>query len=230
MGEEGVAFVFNTPNRKSGAGYRKMGWRTVGRLPLYARPLRPAVPLRRTVPRGPGSAAPPAPLRPVSELLARPETERFLAELDRRRAADSRLRTVASLAYLSWRYASVPGLDYRACWAGDGEDAAALVVRMRRRRGLSEASVSEILAGTPAGVDTAARLLRGLGAATAAHYAAAVATPGTGEHAALLKAGFLRLPNLGPRLLARPLGTGRGPNDPGKLDAWRLTTGTFELF
>jgi GNAT superfamily N-acetyltransferase len=217
MADDGVGFVFNTPNRKSGAGYRKMGWRPVGRLPVYGRRLAPA-----------SRAA--AALRPVRELLEQPETEGLLAAVDHRRRSDPRLRTAATLPYLSWRYGGAPGLDYRAAWDGGGDAAAAVVVRTRRRHGLLEASVSEILAASAAGADTAAQLLRGLGAATGAHYALAVATPGTGEHAALRRAGFLRLPAAGPRLLARLLSPPGGLPDVHDLDAWRLATGSFELF
>ncbi len=227
MAEEGVAFVFNTPNRKSGAGYRKLGWRPAGRLPVYGRPL-----AGRTARRREDIAAEPAEtgLRPVAELLERPGTEGFLAALDRRRQADPRLRTVASLPYLRWRYAEVPGVDYRAAWAGQGDDAAVVVVRLRRRRGLLEASVSEVLAGTQAGVDAAARLLRELRAATGARYALAVASPGTPEHAALRRGGFVRLPGAGPRLVVRRLRPAPALPDLHRLGAWRLSTGSFELF
>ena len=36
--DEGVEFVFNTPNDQSRPGYLKMGWQVVGRLPVVFRP------------------------------------------------------------------------------------------------------------------------------------------------------------------------------------------------
>jgi GNAT superfamily N-acetyltransferase len=221
--EEGVAFVFNTPNRKSGSGYRKMGWHKVGRLPVYGRLL--GIPRRRRRNGGPSSS-----LRPIDEFLARAETPSFLAAVDRRRSEDRRLRTATTLPYLRWRYAEAPGLDYRAAWSGSGDEAAALVVRLRRRRGLLEASVSELLAANEAGARTAAQLLRGLAGSTPAHYALAVASTRTTEHAALRRAGFLRLPAAGPRLAVRRLALDTDAPNLLESAAWRLSTGTFELF
>jgi GNAT superfamily N-acetyltransferase len=40
--EDGVDFVFNTPNDKSRPGYLKMGWREVGRVPVAVRLRAPA--------------------------------------------------------------------------------------------------------------------------------------------------------------------------------------------
>lgn len=37
--EDGVDFIFNTPNKSSKPGYLKMGWQEVGRLPISIRPV-----------------------------------------------------------------------------------------------------------------------------------------------------------------------------------------------
>lgn len=222
VGEEGTAFVFNTPNRKSGGGYRTMGWRVVGRLPVLVRPLGlPGVRRRRG---GPGE------LPPVAAFLARPEAEPFLAAVASRRRRDPRLRTAATADFLRWRYADPPGIDYRAAWAGSGEAAAALVLRLRRRRGLREAAVAEVLVAGEAGVATAAGLLRGLRASSRADHAVAVASPGSDEHAALRRAGFLPLPGAGPRLFVRPLDPEADLPNPLRPESWRLAAGSFELF
>ena len=43
---QGTAFVFNTPNDQSRPGYLKMGWSSLGRVPITARITSPASPLR----------------------------------------------------------------------------------------------------------------------------------------------------------------------------------------
>lgn len=261
VASEGAAFVFNTPNRKSGPGYLKLGWEEVGGLPVYFRPLRATALPRALLSLLPGqgrggseaaagSDAPPAldpdgGLETVDTLLADPWTATLLDRLGNTRRASGgardafglyRYRTQPTATYLRWRYAAVPGVDYRACRTGDGASAAALVVRGRHRRGLREVSVSEILAVPgEAGVSTAARLLRRLGRSTGADYAVAIASPATPEHAALRRAGFRRLPVSGPRFFIRPLKAAlESPsppppplNDPA---SWRWSTGACELF
>src|SRR5690606_1498508 len=39
--ERGIGFVFNTPNKRSGPGYLKMGWSKAGRLPIHVAVRRP---------------------------------------------------------------------------------------------------------------------------------------------------------------------------------------------
>lgn len=227
---QGVAFVFNTPNPKSGAGYLKMGWRSAGRLPVRARPLglrarSPATAAARIAAAGRGEL-----LEPVATFLGRDETPAFLAAVEARRGEDPRLRTALTLDYLRWRYAGGPGLEYRVLHAGGGEAAAALVLRTRRRYGLVEASIAELLVAGAPGVATAGALLRRLRTAGLAHHAVAVASPDTDEDRALRRAGFPRVPRLGPRLFVRPFGTSANPPDPLRIADWRFATGAFELF
>lgn len=228
MEAEGAAFVFNTPNRKSGAGYLQMGWTAIGRLPVRARLLA----LGRGVAdpgRAGGSGEGTTPF-PVAAFLARPETPAFLAAVEERRRRDPRLRTAATADYLRWRYAEAPGLGYRALWAGDAAAAAAIVLRSRRRRGLGELAVAEVLVAGEEGIATAGRLLRRLRRAGGGHHAVAVASPGTDEARALRRAGFLRLPGLGPRLFVRPLAPAAADIEPLRSASWRFAAGSFELF
>jgi GNAT superfamily N-acetyltransferase len=227
---QGVAFVFNTPNPKSGAGYLKMGWRPAGRLPVRARPLGlrarpPATAAARVAEAGRGEL-----VEPVESFLGREETPSFLAAVEARRREDPRLRTALTADYLRWRYAEVPGLGYRVLHAGGGESGAALVLRTRRRYGLVEASIAEVLVAGAAGVATAGALLGRLRKTKLAHHAVAIASPDTDEDRALCGAGFHRLPRLGPRLFVRPFGSGASAPDPLRIADWRFATGAFELF
>jgi hypothetical protein len=132
--------------------------------------------------------------------------------------------------YLRWRYAQVPGLDYRALWSFHGSAGAAVIVRSRLRRGFREIVVAEILA-TPgdAGTRLASEILRDLCRRVDSDYVVAITMPRTPERSAARRAGFLPTAGLGPiftvRVLDRALAI-----DPYRVDAWRLTAGDLEIF
>lgn len=226
----GTAFVFNTPNRASGPGYRKMGWRRAGSVSVQARALRPFALFRG--PRRDGETAAPGlgHLPPVRELLELPWLGRFLDAVEAGRK-DRRYRTPLSKEYLRWRYAEIPDIEYRALWSGEAEAAAALVVRGRERGRFREVMVSEVLAPAgPAGVRAAARLLRRLARQAAADYLATVSSPGTLERAAAARAGFLPVPGAGPALFVRELADTPELPDPARRGSWRLGLGLLEIF
>lgn len=234
---EGAAFVFNTPNRVSGRGYRKLGWRTVGRAPALVRALRPlgtALRLARPEGGGPGSRRGEAPdlsgFPTAATFLASPFAGELIEALveDRR---DPRYRTALDLRYLQWRYGSPPGLDYRALWSEEPGDPAAVIFRGRARGRLREVLVTELLApaGEP-GEQRSKKLLQRLATGAGADYLVAVASPRTGERRALLRGGLLPAPGVGPRIVVRRLATARGLPDPGEPSAWRWSAGALELF
>ena len=232
MAEEGAAFVFNTPNRASGAGYRKLGWSTVGRAPVLARPLKLPGAIRAWAGRGGsglGREGPDLSRFPAArDLLAWPALDELLASLDT--AADPRYRTPLDRRYLEWRYGAVPGLDYRALWCdGDGPPAA-VIFRGRVRGALWEVVVAEVLSAPgEASERTGRELLRRVTGAAADHVVA-VASPGTPERRVLRGAGFVPLPFVGPRLVVRTLAPEPSLADPRRASAWRLSAGALELF
>lgn len=235
MEAEGVSFVFNTPNRASGAGYRKLGWRSVGRLPLLARPAAPLTTVRRLVrPRdelgraaeGPGLDAFPR----ASDLLDAAFLDDLLEALVRERD-DPRLRTPVDRRYLEWRYAAPPGLDYRTIWIDGPGAPAALILRGRRRGRLREVLVTEVLAPEgEAGRRGVEALLREVASGVEADYLAAVASPGTPERRALTSRGYLPVPFGGPHVVVRTLAPTTSMPDPASPFAWRFGAGAFELF
>lgn len=234
MEAEGTAFVFNTPNRLSRPGYLKMGWSAVGRVSLWVHPRRPLRTMGALV-RGDDGAGPGTDDGPpteggsaVADMLNEPRFEAFLADS---RVRDRRLATPRSMKYLRWRYADIPGFEYRAVWTLEGEDGAALIFRHRARGELRELRFTEILAGpSRTAARRAAALLRETIQSSGADYAVAMAAPGTRARRALLLSGFLPVPRLGPVLTVRPL-TSR---DPATMvlnrSAWRFSIGDLELF
>jgi GNAT superfamily N-acetyltransferase len=201
--EEGVGFVFNTPNDQSRPGYLSMGWKVVGNLPISARP------------RGPVGLSRMARARQPAALWSEPRSFGMSCAdwLDSRPQLASLLPPVSASsivtdrdeAYLRWRYGFEP-LGYRVATSG----AAASVFRVRRRGPARELALEEKFDG---GVPIA-RLLRGVGADYAVGLG--ISRP----------RGGLPLPGNGPLLTWRALAETEMP----PLAAWDLALGDVELF
>ncbi len=105
LADHGVRLVFNTPNDKSRPGYLKMGWRSVGRMPLWVRPA------------GRCSLRGGRPHRGAVRLVS---------------PSDERLQTDRTTDYLRWRYQEAPDLGYTIY--GDGEAGVVVRRRQRAGR------------------------------------------------------------------------------------------------
>ena len=212
--DDGIAFVFNTPNERSRPGYLKMGWQPVRRLPVLARPASMRSLMRLAGARTAAdkwSLASDAGLPAMTALADRAGVDALLGS-----APATGLRTRRSAAYLAWRYGFEP-LRYRAVVGESGPSDGIVIFRLRRRGPATEAAVCEEL--VPAGDPARARRLLGLVLRTSgADYAVRL-----GDH--LPRAGFVRLPGQGPTLV------GRDVCDPVPApDTWRLGLGDVELF
>ena len=214
---EGVAFVFNTPNKQSLQGYLKMGWQEVGRLAPWVR----VRILGGTSPRGEADFA------GVGELLEAPGIDTLLAA--RAVADDPRLTTRLDPAYLRWRYAEAPGLAYHAVWQLGNGGGAALIFRIRARSRRTELRLCEVLCTPDAkSVRQARALIREAARRAGADYVTALAPPRSTERRVVELGGFVPLPRMGPLLTVRPLHT--IAVDPVKRQSWRPSIGALELF
>ena len=235
MRDQGVHFVFNTPNDQSRPGYLKMGWQQVGRTDLMIRPLNPfgrvggLVGARSGPPSGDrGSAHSDAAPR-AGDVLSNPEVVRFLAELPP--VAAGRLYSPIDPDYLCWRYAMVPGIDYYANAAMEGEDGALVVFRIRSRGSTTEIRVCELIYGPSNNSAMLAReLLRRLQHEPHGDYISIMASPLDANFGMLLKCGFIPAPRLGPILTVLPLNDLPGGVDPLSRRYWRPSIGSLELF
>jgi hypothetical protein len=208
MREEGVAFVFNTPNERSRHGYLRMGWRDVGRVPAAFRPTKPAAAVRLARSRVPAErwSLTLSVGTPVGEWLG----QRTRADLVRAPRHVRELHTNSSETYLRWRY-GLPSLHYRVVDDGD----AAVLVRLRRRGLAKELSVVQTF-GDPTRAD---------------HLAFHVAREAGADYVlrvgdARPASGYPALPSGGPRLTWRALADAGMP----PLPNWALTLGDVELF
>jgi GNAT superfamily N-acetyltransferase len=214
--DEGVGFVFNTPNAQSRPGYLKMGWLDIGRPVARVRPRSPLAAARLLSARVPADkwSLPTSAGVPITDALA--DVDALLTTVPA--PEPGVLRTARTPALLRWRYGFEP-LAYRAepigATAGDG----VVVFRLRRRGPVVEATIADVLAppGSTAKVRAAIRrLLR----ASGAHYAIAIGP------ARSIVEGLVALPRQGPRLTWRAL----VEIDPMPLAAWDVGLGDIELF
>ncbi len=211
--DHGIAFVFNTPNEQSRPGYLSMGWRDVGRLPVWVRPTRWSSLLSMVRSRTAAELWPAhhqTQLAAMSELLASdadPAALSLVRRADRWRPAAGSVGTERSFEYLAWRY-GLPALGYR--WSeSSGRSGEGVVIVRDRARGESVERVMLDEVGdfgswrSVIGGDSAVDYLLALGP-----------RPGWG---------WLPVPGAGPRLVARPIGDNVVPS------AFDLTLGDVEL-
>lgn len=202
---EGVELVFNTPNRRSGAGYSTMGWVEVGGVDVLVRPSLSM--LRRSSRDG----RPPRP----SDLIADPGSTRDLTST--RRPAMG-LTTKRHPVYLDWRFARNPTARYAVVGDGDGQ----AVLRPNLRRDRRELVISDIFGSQPSLAARAAR--RG----SHPDYLVASFQRRTPERSALLRAGLVPVPGLRAlTLYARPMVD--LPYDVTSMSAWDLALSDLEL-
>ncbi len=216
--DEGADFVFNTPNASSRPGYLRMGWTTVGRLPLEARVSGVAGALRMRNARVAAARWPVATSAGV-EAPALLADERVPGLLDTI-GTPTGLRTTTSPAHLRWRY-GLAALGYRAIAIDDDPGQGLAVFRLRRRGGAVEAGVSEVL--VPDGAAAAERhLLRRVARESGADYTIRLGHAGRWRP----RGGFVPLPRQGPLLTWRPLADA---SPPPRLADLELRLGDVEL-
>jgi predicted GNAT family acetyltransferase len=206
--EEGVAFVFNTPNSQSRPGYLKMGWREVGSVPAAVRVTGPAAALRMARARVPAErwSLPLDIGRSVEDWLAAGGiADRRAAPVDVRE-----LRTTVDNEYLAWRFGG-DLLHYRVVDNGE----AAVIVRARHRGPATELAVVAEFGESR----TARRLAAQTAQQADADYAIRIGSPSPAT-------GWLPLPGGGPILTWRQVTQAGTP----PLANWSLELGDIELF
>lgn len=212
--EDGVDFVFNTPNDKSRPGYLKMGWGAVGRLPVSMRLSSVLSTLRVLSARTAAERWSVGVDVGVDPLDAFADDEQ-VASLLRSLRQERRVRTDRTPAFLRWRY-SFPDLRYRVVPLGDSIRDGAVVLRFRRRGSALEGVVCERL--IPSG-SLREVPWREIAASSACDYFLAVDRGPLSER-------FIPVPRNGPILTWKPLCR---PGMPA-IGGLRLTLGDVELF
>jgi glycosyltransferase involved in cell wall biosynthesis/predicted N-acetyltransferase YhbS len=203
--DDGIDFVFNTPNDKSRPGYLKMGWQEVGKLPVAIRIAGPKAAVRAIRSRVAASHW------PVEVGVGAPAMD-LVSELATG-APSHDLATVAtnvSARFYDWRYGA-DFLGYRAVASEGGH----IICRVRERGGAKEL----VMLDTP-GLDlkaadrTAAQLL----VAHRLDHALRIGAPDA-------RHGFVPVPG-GPVVTWRSVRAAAMPS----LSNWRVGMGDVELF
>jgi len=217
IADEGVRFIFNTPNEQSLPGYLDMGWRVVARWPRAWRPAS-----ARALVELAGSRAAPEEISlrsrvgvPAAEALTDAAgVERLLASQIRPRGFETRL----SVDFLRWRYGDAP-FGYRALLAGDRAEDGMVIFRVRPRGRLAEALVCDLRTPPPGG-SRACELLRRLAHSPGIDLVTVAGGP------RLSRSGFARVPRRGWTVVWRAVDDATMPAP----ELWNLTLGDLELF
>lgn len=216
LAQDGVDFVFNTPNDQSRPGYLRMGWRELGRVPVVVRPAGPGALRRMAKSRQPAdkwSLATAAGVPALDFFTDDEATARLLATTP----VSRRLVTDRSPAFLRWRYRLGP-LHYRCFPLGDRVEDGAIVFRVRQRGIGREVTVGDVVAPARPG--------RALGGALAAVLRATEADYALAGRPSLPRSVALPMPRQGPTLTWRDV----RPVPPMALSDFALTLGDIELF
>lgn len=232
VGQEGTAFVYNTPNSQSRPGYLKMGWAPVGKPTLWIRPVQPlrlARALRREGVGGLEGVPPEIDGLPVAEVLDRPGIQSLIESAAEISIAP--LHTPLSLRYLRWRYASISGFSYYGVSKGEGSDGALLILRSRRRGVLRELRVCELVVGpTRAACKNARLLLRRVPYLADVDVVLAMDAGRPALRRSLFASAYFPAPRSGPMLTTFVFQAVQGIPDPRRLSSWGATIGDLELF
>ncbi|MDQ3932985.1 MAG: hypothetical protein M3252_09140, partial [Actinomycetota bacterium] len=148
--------------------------------------------------------------------------------LNTTRALPARWSTRGDVAYLRWRYAEAPMLDYRALrLRRDGRLRGLALFRVRPRGDLWETTIAELVVPHDEQRE-AGLLLRGITRAAAVDHVACSFPAGSSSRRASRRGGFVPAP-FGPTLVVNPL-SGEPDPDPTRLTAWALSLGDLEVF
>lgn len=122
--QQGVDFIFNTPNAQSKNGYLKMGWEQAGRIPVRLSLQRPITLAMNIIAKK---------KKAVAENMD-PSLKYFFAHpqlpslIDNHFNETKQIVTNLSVDYLNWRYINVPVANYVALGSESGKDLTGLMI------------------------------------------------------------------------------------------------------
>lgn len=222
--------VFNTPNSSSLPGYLKMGWSTVGQMPVWIRVRRPLAFVRglRSIhsPSSLPSSAPEVQAPPAIDIFDR--TADLTELLEEAGTPDGRLATPLDTDYLAWRYGRAPALGYRVITEETaGRLSGAAFFRVRPRGDLWETTLGDVIVRS-GDRRTARQLIGRVVSASRVHHVTCHFPTGSSQLAGARRIGFIGW-RRGEVFVVNALDPELAPTA-GRLDSWSLSLGTLEVF
>jgi GNAT superfamily N-acetyltransferase len=175
---EGVHFVFNTPNEQSRPGYLKMGWSSLGKLPVSVTPVL-SFPSEK---QSSGIEFSALDAKAIDQLLST--------------LVQNKLHTNYSYAYLNWRYAQNPNASYKALASFD-RFPYIVMYRIKKTRFGNEMRVTDFFC-EPGALKHAKK---SIWQTAKTERAIAISMRTSGQHPFLIHPGF----TIGPRVTVRNL-------------------------
>jgi GNAT superfamily N-acetyltransferase len=233
----GVDFIFNTPNATVLPGYLKLGWSLVSRIrpqikilnyPRFIMGIARSKGKRQPAVLDTGATFFRQELLSINEFLGRGDAvEQLLQSREQKR--DNRLHTRPTLDYLRWRYVQYPFVKYRVIsWHDRGALSGCIIFRPSGRLGMKEIVLSELIVP---GYDRtiASGLIKEMVKHLNADYIVAYFPEHSFERETLRKNGFHDLPFQGINFAVNSLKEIPGLN-PLQFNNWELGLGDLEIF
>ncbi len=211
------SLIFNTPNRKSRPGYIKMGWKEAGKTRLRVKVF-PLNMLMNRISKPVSSHDEPVVFTAATEAIVKAWAT----------AQNHLVITDYNLAYLTWRYALVPGFAYAVEEVVEESNACVLLYRIKEGR-LRELRVTDIFYSGPAPGHVVRNALDRV-AQKHRPDVVTVLTDAKGGLDALLPFGFFAADKKGLTITCRKVNSEALEALALNQDEWFFSAGTLELF
>lgn len=235
MKSEGVDFVFNTPNDKSGPGYLKMGWESAGKLNVMARPSNWTRILKKTTQivlgRNPYFESRPPGIAPygIKRLFHEPEAEAIIERIASEYRGRGCFYTRKSYAYLRWRYELIPGYRYYAFYDFEEGKNFIIIFRILKQNVFSELRICEMIMDNDYPIKKAKDILNSMIRLSGAQLITALKPMEEYKRKTLSSVGLIGFNGRGPELMVRPLVCEETAMLKG-LNHWSPEAGNLEIF
>jgi GNAT superfamily N-acetyltransferase len=220
--QNGVHFIFNTPNDKSKPGYLKMGWEVAGKLPIGLKIIKPFGMVRQII--SPRQSSHNWVNETLSYYLNHPGLSALL--ISHQSNFQNKLVTMHTAASLRWRYMDVPVVNYFGAGIEDKGLKACIIFRLKSTRLGNELRITDVMLESEIYLTELRRLIKQEAKKHEADYVSITSFMNPDVLSGILSFSSL---SVGPTVTVRNLNM----NEFGKLKnfkGWSPSMGDLELF